>query len=204
MSIPCGKTLMQIPHMDDPSFLRAISMERCTSSSRIYDGRVINLRVDQVVAETGRPTTREVVEHRGAAAIVPVLDKDSVVLVRQYRYAIASDLLEIPAGTLERGESPMDCAKRELEEETGYKCGELEKILECYIAPGYSTEKIHFFMARQLVRTKMRNEEDEQIKIEVMPIVSALEKIRCGKIQDAKTVCALYRAIELISPGHST
>ena len=178
--------------------MRAIQLERCTSSSRIYDGRIISLRVDQVVTGNGRPTTREVVEHRGAAAIVPLLDGNNVILVRQYRYAIASDLLEIPAGTLERGESPYECARRELEEETGYRCGELEKMLECYVAPGYSMEKIHFFLARQLVRAQMRTEEDEQIKIEVLPIVSALEKIRSGEIQDAKTVCALYRALDLI------
>lgn len=195
---------MQTSHMEDPNSLRAIQLEHCTSSSRLYDGRIINLRVDQVVTEEGRPTTREVVEHRGAAAIVPLLDGNSIVLVRQYRYAIASDLLEIPAGTLEVGESPLDCAKRELEEETGYKCGELKKILECYVAPGYSMEKIHFFIARQLVRTHMRTEEDEHIKIEVMPIAYALEKIRSGEIQDAKTVCALYRVADLTSSEQGT
>src|SRR5208283_383114 len=121
-------------------------MERSISTSRIYDGRVVKLRVDKVILEDGQPATREVVEHRGAAAIVPLLEDNQVVLVRQYRYPISQNLLEIPAGTLETGESPNDCARRELEEEAGFKCEELNKILECYVAPGYSTEKIHFYI----------------------------------------------------------
>jgi len=173
-------------------------LENCTSSSRIYDGRVINLRVDKVVTENGIQTTREVVEHRGAAAIVPFLDTRNIILVKQYRYPITSDLLEIPAGTLEPGESPDHCAKRELEEETGYRCGQLTKILECYIAPGYSTEKIHFYLARELVRSSMNTEEDESISVQVTRIDEALEKIRRGEIRDAKTVCALYRAMDVI------
>jgi ADP-ribose pyrophosphatase len=172
-------------------------LEQCTSSSRIYDGRVINLRVDAIVTENGAPGTREVVEHRGAAAIVPFLDAANIILVKQYRYAIDSDLLEIPAGTLEPEEIPEQCAKRELEEETGYRCGQLKKILECYMAPGYSTEKIHFFMARELIPSSMKTEEDENISIQVMPIDEAMQKIRRGEIQDAKTVCALYQAAQL-------
>ena len=136
-------------------------------------------------------------EHRGAAAIVPFLDAENIILVKQYRYSIASDLLEIPAGTLEPGENPEHCAKRELEEETGYRCRQLKKILECYIAPGYSTEKIHFFVARELAPSTMKTEEDENISVQVMPINEALWKIRQGEIQDAKTVCAIYQAAQL-------
>jgi len=183
--------------------VRSIELERPITSSRLYNGRIINLRVDKVVVEGGRTTSREIVEHRGASAIVPLLGGSDVILVRQYRYAITSDLLEIPAGTLEPGESPDECAYRELEEETGYKCRELRKILECYVAPGYSTEKIHFYLARELVRSEMRTEEDERIKIELMPIASALEKIRVGEIRDAKTVCALYRVNDLIASDQS-
>ena len=174
-------------------------MEHPNSSRRIYEGRVINLRVDEVVTGDGWSTTREVVEHRGAAAIVPLLDKDNVILVRQYRYAIGSDLLEIPAGTLEPDEAPDHCARRELEEETGYRCGKLTKILECYVAPGYSTEKIHFFLARDLVRTEMRTEEDESIRPEILPIAALVGRIQEGNIRDAKTICGLYRAMDLIS-----
>ena len=172
-------------------------MERCTKSDRLYTGKVLNLRVDQVEFGDGTSTVREVVEHRGAAAIVPLIE-NKVVLVRQFRYATSSTLLEIPAGTLELGEEPEACARRELEEETGYRCNELRKILECFLAPGYSTEKIHFYLATQLEPSKMMTEEDERIELEIVPIAEALEKIRRGEIHDAKTVCALYRASELV------
>ncbi len=172
-------------------------MEHCTKSDSVYKGRILNLRLDEVAFANGESTTREVVEHRGAAAIVPLLE-DRVILVRQFRYAASAELLEIPAGTLEQGEDPEICARRELEEETGYRCKELNKILECFIAPGYSTEKIHFYLARKLEQSSMKTEEDEHIEVEVMSIASAIEKIRRGEIRDAKTVCGLYRAFELL------
>ncbi len=173
-------------------------MEHLTSSSRIYEGRVINLRVDKVRLDSGRVTVREIVEHRGAAAIVPVLDNHKVVFVRQYRYTVGEYLLEIPAGTLEPTENPEDCAKRELEEETGYRCAEIQKILECYVAPGYSTEKIHFYLATRLTPSNMNLEEDERINVETMPITNAQEMIRRGEIHDAKTVCGILRSAEVL------
>jgi len=173
-------------------------LERCTSSSRLYDGSILNLRVDEVELDDGRPTKREIIEHRGAAAIVPIVNGQNVVLVRQYRYAVSWELLEVPAGTLNRGEAPEECARRELEEETGYKCHEIKKILEFFVAPGYSTEKIHVYLAKGLTKSKMRTEQDEQIKVEKLPIAKALEKVRLGEIRDAKTICALFRAAELL------
>jgi len=174
-----------------------LKLEHCTKSDSVYKGRILNLRVDQVEFDDGRSTVREVVEHRGAAAIVPLLE-DKVVLVRQFRYAASSELLEVPAGTLEPGEDPETCARRELEEETGYKCNELHKILECFVALGYSTEKIHFYLAKKLEPSKMMTEQDERIHAEVILIAEAIEKIRNGEIRDAKTICALYRAFELL------
>ena len=173
-------------------------MERCTSSSRVYDGRILNLRLDQVTLGNGKTTTREVIEHRGAAAIVPITQEGNVVLVRQFRYAIATDLLEVPAGTMERGEHPEDCAVRELEEETGYRCKEIEKIMEFFPVPGYSTEKIHVYLAKGLVKSEMHTEEDEAISLEVTPLENALGKVRSGEIRDAKSICALFRAAELL------
>jgi ADP-ribose pyrophosphatase len=172
-------------------------MEQCTSSKRIYEGRVINLRVDEVLLN-GRAAIREVVEHRGAAVIVPVIEENLIVFVRQYRYPIGADLLEIPAGTCDDSESPEDCARRELEEEAGFKCEKLEKILECYVAPGYSTEKLHFYLARKLARTRQNPDPDESLSVEVIPLPSALEKIREGEICDAKTICALHRTLDFI------
>lgn len=168
------------------------------SSSRVYDGRILNFRVDQVALANGGTTKREVIEHRGAAAIVPVTRDLDVILVRQYRYAITTNLLEIPAGTMEPGETPEQCASRELEEETGYRCKEIEKILEFFPVPGYSTEKIHVYLAKGLTNSKMHTEDDEKIELEILPFHRALEKVRSGEIQDAKSICALYRAAELI------
>jgi ADP-ribose pyrophosphatase len=164
----------------------------------MYDGRILNLRVDDVVIGNGKRTRREIVEHHGAAAIVPVTEDRDVVLVRQYRYAVASSLLEVPAGTLEEGETPEDCAARELDEETGYKSKDLRKIMEFFPVPGYSTEKIHVFLAKGLVKSKMHTEEDERIELEILSIQGALEKVRSGEIRDAKSISALYRAAELV------
>lgn len=173
-------------------------MERCTSTNRIFNGRILNLRVDNVLFADGAEATREVVEHRGASVIIPLLDNNQVLLVRQYRYAIGKELLEIPAGTCDAGESPQHCAKRELQEETGFMCEELEKVLECYVAPGYSTEKIHFYLARKLQKTQQLPDADERISVEAVPLMTALAKVREGEICDAKTICTLFRTLDFI------
>jgi ADP-ribose pyrophosphatase len=174
-------------------------LEQRKASRRIYEGRVINVRVDDVTLEDGAQATREVVEHHGAVALVAMPDREHVVLVRQYRYAVSSELFEIPAGTLETGEESAECARRELEEETGFKCKELTKILEIYMAPGYTTEKVHVYLARKLGRSSMKLEEDERIKNETVLFADALAMIRSGKICDAKSVCGLYRAREFVA-----
>ncbi len=173
-------------------------MERCTSTTRVFNGRILHLRVDKVVFADGLQATREVVEHPGASVIIPLLENNSVLLVRQYRYAVGRELLEIPAGTCNDGESPEVCAKRELQEETGYACEELEKILECYVAPGYSTEKIHFYLARRLSRIGQNPDEDERITVVPLSITEALSKIRTGEICDAKTICAIFRMLDFV------
>ena len=173
-------------------------MELRVSSKRIYDGHIVNLRVDEVKLENGKTAKREIVEHRGATAIVPILEDGRVVLVRQYRYAAATELLEIPAGTLEPDEAPENCARRELEEETGFKCREIKKMMEIFLAPGYSTEKIHIYLATGLSEAKMRLEEDERINVEKVPISTALEMVSSGKIQDAKTISGLYVAARFL------
>lgn len=175
-----------------------IDLERCISSSRVYDGRILKLRVDEVILANGKTTKREIIEHRGAAAIVAVTENCDVVLVRQYRYAIETNLLEIPAGTMEQGETPEQCAARELEEETGYRSMHIEKIMEFFPVPGYSTEKIHVYLAKRLIKSKTHTEEDEKIELEILPIQRALQKVRSGEIQDSKSICALHKAAELI------
>ena len=173
-------------------------MEELVSSRRIFDGNVINLRVDEVKLENGVVAIREIVEHRGAAAIVPLLDNGEVVLVRQYRYPVESELLEIPAGTLQPNEDPKNCAVRELEEETGYRCGEIVEMGACFLAPGYSTEKIHIFLAKTLTKTQTHMDEDEKITTEAYPLKVALDKIETGEIRDAKSIVGLHAASRLI------
>ena len=172
-------------------------MEKRLSSRRIFEGNILNLRLDEVKLENGVVATREIVEHRGAAAIVPLLDNGEVVLVRQYRYPVESELLEIPAGTLQPNEDPKDCAIRELEEETGYRCGKIVEMGACFLAPGYSTEKIHIFLAKGLAKTQTHMDEDEKITTEIYPLNAALEKITTGEIRDAKSIVGLHLASRL-------
>lgn len=166
--------------------------EVITSTRYAYSGRLLKLQVAKVKLPNGRETTREIVEHPGAVAILPLFDARIILVTKQYRAAARKHLVEIPAGTLEPGESPLSCAKRELAEETGYTAGQLRKLFSCYLAPGYSTEKIHFFLARRLVPTKAKQAEDETITVQLMSLHEGLRAIDRGEIQDAKTICGLY------------
>jgi ADP-ribose pyrophosphatase len=175
-----------------------MNLEQRISSRRVYEGKVLNLRVDEVRMENGTIAIREVVEHRGAAAIVPVLERGNVLLVRQYRYPIEENLVEIPAGTLQDNENPEACAIRELEEETGYRPGKIMKLAACFVAPGYSTEKIHIYLAQDLTKTQTKLDEDEIIELERMPLPMTLDKIRTGEIRDAKSIVGLQAAAPLL------
>jgi len=169
-----------------------IMSERIIRAGYAYSGRLLKLRVAQVKLPSGRKTTREIVEHPGAVAIVPLLDNRRILVTRQYRAAARKYLMEIPAGTLEPSESAPACAKRELAEETGYKAKRIRKLFSCYLAPGYSTERIHFFLGERLVRTKARPAEDETITVQSMDLDEGLRAIETGKIEDAKTICGFY------------
>jgi ADP-ribose pyrophosphatase len=145
----------------------------------------------------GRETRREVVEHHGAVAIVPRLDRDTILMIRQYRQAVGETLLEIPAGTLEEGESPDACAARELEEEIGYRAGGLRRMFSQYLAPGYSSEVLHAYFAEDLTPAQGHRDVDEVI--EVVPVTTAdIEPmILDGRIKDAKTIAALLVSLRL-------
>ncbi len=151
----------------------------------LYRGRVVTLEVRDV---DGR--IREVVRHPGSVSLLPV-DGDRVFLIRQYRYPLDDYIWEIPAGTLEEGESPEECAARELEEETGLKAGRLERMFEAYLVPGYGTEKMHFFLATDLTRGEMHPEPSERIEVHELSIDRAIDMIKSNEISDVKTVAAL-------------
>jgi len=165
--------------------------ETVLSSHRIYAGRTISLRVDEVRTPSGIAAQHEIVEHRGAVALVAFDDEGRVVLIRQYRRAAGKTLIEIPAGTLEPGEDVTACAARELVEETGYSAAHLERLGGIYPSPGFCTEFIHFFIATGLTRGDARPEADEIIEVEAVPWDEALRRVRAGEIQDAKSISAL-------------
>jgi ADP-ribose pyrophosphatase len=165
--------------------------EKVLSSKVIYRGRAISLRRDEVVLATGGTSSREIVEHPGAVAIVPVLEDGRVVLIRQFRLAAGGVIWEIPAGTLEAGERPEECARRELEEETGYAPKSLEYLFQALPTPGYSTEVTHFFLAKSLEKRKQRTEEDEFIRVRLVAWKRALRMVLSNEIKDEKTIAAV-------------
>lgn len=173
--------------------------EKVIESNTIYKGRLFNVRVDKVLTSWGRSTIREIVEHPGAVVIIPLLDEESVVLVSQYRHAVGKVLLELPAGTLEAGEDPERCARRELEEETGFIAGRVEKVATLYLAPGYSTEKVHLYVASDLKKVGQKLEPDERIRTVVLKIDEVVEMIMKGGIEDAKTVAGIMLLKRLTS-----
>jgi len=166
--------------------------ELVTDTHYAYKGRLLKLRVAKVKLPDGFHSTREIVEHPGAVAIIPLLDPKRILLTRQYRIATGQSMIEIPAGTLEPSENPLACAKRELIEETGYAARRWRRLFSCYLAPGYSTEKIHFFLARDLVARRAKTPEDEKIIVQSIDVFEGLKAIERNQIRDAKTICGLY------------
>ncbi len=167
------------------------------SSRRVYSGRVISLDIDEVQFPDGSIGSLEMIRHPGASAVVPLLDSDDdphVLLVRQYRYAADGYLYEIPAGRLDAGESPLECAHRELSEETGYRAERVEHLFTMYTTPGFTDEKIHLFLATGLSAGESHREADEFMELVPTRLSRALSMIEQGEIQDAKTALALLHA----------
>ena len=173
------------------------------SSQRIYSGRVLNLDLDRVRFPDGSDGTLELIRHSGAAAVVPFLDEPNdvsarVLLIRQYRYAADRELYEIPAGRLEDGEAPVDCARRELREEAGCDAERLESLGAFFTTPGFIDEFIHVFIAAGLTRGVATPEPDEFIRQESHTLYEGLRMIDRGRIVDGKTIIALLMVDRLI------
>ena len=158
----------------------------------VYDGVKVRLEVHHLEDEqTGRRFRREVVVHPGAVVVLALLDDQRVLLIRNRRYAVDQVLLELPAGTLEKNEDPMNCAGRELLEETGYLARRLRPIGSYFTSPGILSEKMYAFAAYDLLKQKPALEEGEEIEVEPTPLDQAIAMIRDGRIQDAKTIATL-------------
>ena len=178
-----------------------MATEIVDSSEYKYRGRIINLRVDQIHTDSGYRGIREIVEHPGAVAIVPIDERQQIVLVKQYRSAVGKNTIEVPAGTLSKGEDPLVCAHRELKEETGYQAAKLDRIGGVYTAPGISSEFIHLYLATGLTAGESATEEDEAIDLMRVSLNEALSMIHDGSINDAKSVSALLLVKEMIHEG---
>lgn len=167
--------------------------EKTLKSEEIFSGKVISLHLQDVELPNGKHSKREIIKHPGAVAILAITDDKKIVMVEQYRKALERTIVEIPAGKLEKDEEPVLCARRELEEETGYECANLEWLTSFYTSPGFADEIVHIFLAKGL--TKKENsaplDEDEFVNLEELTLEESLRYIKEKKIYDAKTIFAV-------------
>ena len=169
--------------------------ERLLDSQHVYRGRAIDVRVDSVVKPNDSKTTREVVEHVDCVVILPVDSQGNILLVRQFRHAVNQEMLELPAGSIDPGETPEEAAIRELREETGYKPGKLEKLGGFYSAPGYCTEHLHFFRATELQKSPLMAEDTDEIEVVPTGPSDVPGLIASGEVCDAKTIAGFRIAL---------
>jgi ADP-ribose pyrophosphatase len=172
---------------------------KIVSSKEVFHGKVFSVTSDSVI-EGDKPYKREVVRHPGSAAILPVFDDGTVALVRQYRHPAVKYLLEVCAGTLDDRERPEEAAARELEEEMGLVAGNMEKLSEFFVSPGYCEEKMWLYLATDLTETAQNLEDDEAVEVVRLPLSRALEMITDGEIEDAKTIIGLVLAAPRVGP----
>ncbi|MFF3022961.1 NUDIX domain-containing protein [Gottfriedia sp. NPDC057948] len=173
--------------------------EKTLAEEKVFTGRVISLYYQKVELPNGNTSTREIVKHPGAVAVIPITNEGKIIFVEQYRKALERSLLEIPAGKLEKGEEPLVTAKRELEEETGYEAANWEHIQSFYTSPGFADEYIHIYVAKGL--KKLENsaalDEDEFVEIFELTLDECLEELKKGSIHDAKT-CFAVQYLQLL------
>jgi ADP-ribose pyrophosphatase len=173
-----------------------MSGPKVISQTIAYKGKKIEVREDRILHDQGKQHVIELVVHPGAVCIIARPTPNDVILIRQYRHSTGKELIEIPAGTLNPGENPRDCAFRELEEETGYRAGKMTERARFYTTPGFTTEFMYLYEASELVKTQTNFDEDEAIELDVVPSVQALQMIDDGRIQDAKSILGLLRVLK--------
>jgi ADP-ribose pyrophosphatase len=168
---------------------------RVLASEAVFRGRVVDLRVEEIELPSGRRSRLELIRHPGAAAVVPLDDQGRALLVRQYRHATGGEwLLEVPAGKLDPGETPETCARRECEEETGFRPAELVPLGWIWTTPGFTDERIWLYLARGLTAGRQDLQDDEALRLEPLPFAEALALALGGGIDDGKSIAALARA----------
>lgn len=175
-----------------------IFKEETMSSEIIYNGKIINLRVDTVELPEHKYQKREIVEHPGAVAVLAINDKKEIIFVRQFRKPIEEVLLEIPAGKLEEGEEPKECAIRELKEETGYEAKNIKFLNEFYTSAGFSNEKMYLYLATDLQEGECCPDEDEYVDVINIDIKKALDMVTNNEIKDSKTIIGILLSKDLI------
>ena len=172
---------------------------KVTKSKRIYKGKVFDFYQESVRYPDGREAAYDFIRHGGAVTILPLDDDDNIWFVRQYRHPIQGLLLELPAGTLEEGEAPEICAAREIREEIGMAAEKLQKIGEFYLAPGYSTEFMHIYLATGLSESPLTQDPSEYIQVEKYPVKEVFQMAEQGELMDCKTLAILTLARQFLS-----
>ena len=168
---------------------------KVNSRNTLHEGRVFNLVAENYTLKNGVTSEMDFIHHPGAAAMVPMASPSEVVLIKQYRHAIREFIWEIPAGTLDPDESPLNCAQRELVEETGYSSNDWHQLGTITPLPGYSDERIHIFLAADLKKAEQNLDDDEVLNVHQIRIADTLQMISTGEINDGKTVSGLFLAL---------
>ena len=172
--------------------------EKTLHSKCVFKGSFLDVREDEVIFPSGSSSTREWINHPGAVCCIPVLENGDICLIKQYRYPIKKYVIELPAGKLELGETTIDCAKREMEEEIGYEAKKIRFLTMFYPAVGFVNEEMHLFLAEDLKKTKTNLDEDEFIELIPKTLDQAVKMIYSGEITDAKTIIGLFWAQKLL------
>ena len=175
--------------------------EKTEKKDYIFRGEVINLRIDTVTTPSGSEATRELVEHPGGVCVLPLFDDGTVIMEWQYRRPFDTNTFELPAGKIHKGEGPLECGKRELEEETGLCAHKYISLGKMYPTPGFCDEVVHMYLAMGLYEGELNRDDDEFMEIERVPLTTLVEKVLSGEIIDAKTCIAILKTNEMKNRG---